>query len=133
MRAAQGNDPAGSGRFHDLTQPSALRTTPATITRRVDAGGAAPADVGLSRWIADRCVGPPSLILILAAANDPILPIASARDLAARSAALGNRITLVVFRYAGHDFNAACEGIPNQTVRQMVGRFLAENDPGPAR
>ena len=74
---------------------------------------------------------PPTLIM--AAANDPILPIASARDLAARSAALGNRITLVVFPYAGHDFNAAYEGIPNQTVRQIVTRFLAENDPGPAR
>lgn len=102
------------------------------MTRRVDAAGAGPADVGLSPWIADRCVGPPSLILILAAEDDPILPIACARQLAALSGR-GNAIRLVISPFWGHDFNAAYEGIPNQTVRQIVGRFLAENDPGPAR
>lgn len=74
---------------------------------------------------------PPTLIL--SAENDPILPIASARALADRSAALGNSIRLVVFPYAGHDFNTAFDGIPNQAVRQIVARFLAENDPGRAR
>lgn len=72
---------------------------------------------------------PPTLIL--AAAEDPILPIASARALAAQSAALGNPIRLVVFPYAGHDFNTAYDGIPNQAVRQIVASFLTVHDPGP--
>lgn len=71
--------------------------------------------------------------LILAGEADPILPIASARDLAARSAALGNPIRLVVFPYGGHDFNTAYDGIPNQAVRRIVTDFLARHDPGPTR
>ncbi len=71
-------------------------------------------------------------ILILAVEDHPILPIACACQLAALGRR-GNALRLVSSPFVGHDFNAAYEGIPNQTVRQMVGRFLAENDPGPAR
>ncbi|WP_426259875.1 hypothetical protein [Sphingomonas sp. DC1100-1] len=102
------------------------------MTRRDDAAGAAPADVGPSFPVTVHCASPCSLTLILAAEDDPILPIAGGHQLAALGRR-GNAIRWCPLPYAGHDFNAAYEGIPNQTVRQMVGRFLAENDPGPAR
>ncbi|MFG6282853.1 hypothetical protein [Sphingomonas sp. S6] len=34
---------------------------------------------------------------------------------------------------AGHDFDTADGGIPNQAVRQIMTRFLAEHDPGQVR
>ncbi|PVE59060.1 hypothetical protein DC429_01195 [Arthrobacter sp. TPD3018] len=35
--------------------------------------------------------------------------------------------------YAGHDFNTVYGGIPNQVMRQIIMRFLAEYDPGQVR
>lgn len=121
-------DPAASWNHGGEMQPVQRRLMRAYF-------GGSPAEVPARYRRRDilRRVGPglpPTLIL--AAEDDPILPIASARTLAARSAAHGNTIRLVVFPFAGHDFNTTFGGIPNQAVRQIVTGFLAEHDPGAA-
>ena len=67
---------------------------------------------------------PPTLIL--AGVEDPLLPIAAARDFTRRAHAIGARVRLVEFPYSGHDFNTTYHSITNQIITGSVTRFLAD-------
>ncbi len=67
---------------------------------------------------------PPTLLL--AGVEDPLLPIAAARDFTRRAHALGARVRLVEFPYSGHDFNTTYHSITNQIITGSVTRFLAD-------
>lgn len=76
-----------------------------------------------------RAGDPPTLIL--AGADDPILPAAGVEDLARRAAQTGSPVRLIQFPYSGHDFNTAFHGIANQSVRQIVEHFMVDHGVGP--
>lgn len=67
---------------------------------------------------------PPTLLL--AGIEDPLLPIAAARDFARRADAMGGRVRLIEFPYSGHDFNTTYHSITNQIITGSVTRFLAD-------
>ena len=79
-----------------------------------------------------RYIGPTNPpTLLLAGANDPLLPAVAIKDFARRLAAEGNETKLVLFPYSGHDFNTTFDSITNQTMIQTVARFLTDNNVGP--
>ncbi len=57
---------------------------------------------------------PPTLLL--AGANDPLLPATAIEDFARRLADKGSEARLVMFPYSGHEFNTTFDSITNQTV-----------------
>jgi acetyl esterase/lipase len=80
-----------------------------------------------------RYIGPTNPpTLLLAGANDPLLPAAAIEDFARRLAATGDEARLVMFPYSGHDFNTTFDSVTNQTVVQTIAGFLTKNDVGPA-
>lgn len=85
------------------------------------------AAVDARRYI--RPNNPPTLLF--AGADDPLLPVASIRDFAQKSVAAGNRTRLIVFPYSGHDFNTTFDSITNQTMIQVISRFMADNGQAP--
>lgn len=70
-----------------------------------------------------RPSNPPTLIL--AGIEDPLLPIAAARDFNALAKAGGARVRLVAFPYSGHDFNTTYHSLTNQIITGIVTQFLA--------
>jgi acetyl esterase len=68
--------------------------------------------------------------LFLAGANDPLLPATAIEDLARRLADKGSEARLVMFPYSGHQFNTTFNSITNQTVIQVVARFLTDDNVG---
>lgn len=85
------------------------------------------AAVDLRRHI--RPQNPPTLILC--GTNDPLLPVAAAKDFARRAEAAGSQVQLVMFPYSGHDFNTTFGGIANQAVVQIVSQFTIDHKVGP--
>lgn len=85
------------------------------------------AAVDLRRYAATK--NPPTLIL--AGAQDPLLPAAATIDFARNATAAGNQVRLVVFPYSGHDFNTAFGSITNQAAIQIVAQFMTDHDLGP--
>ena len=85
------------------------------------------AAVDLRRYAATK--NPPTLIL--AGAQDPLLPAAAAIDFARNATAAGNQVRLVMFPYSGHDFNTAFGSITNQAAIQIVAQFMTDHDLGP--
>ena len=71
-----------------------------------------------------RASNPPTLIL--AGIDDPLLPIAAARDFAALAKARGAPVRLVAFPYSGHDFNTTYHSLTNQIITGTVTQFLGE-------
>lgn len=86
------------------------------------------AAVDVRRYIGST--NPPTLLL--AGANDPLLPATAIEDFARRLADKGSEARLVMFPYSGHEFNTTFDSITNQTVIQVVARFLTDNNVGPA-
>lgn len=79
-----------------------------------------------------RYIGPTNPpTLLLAGANDPLLPATGIEDFARRLADKGSEARLVMFPYSGHEFNTTFDSITNQTVIQVVARFLTDNNVGP--
>jgi acetyl esterase/lipase len=68
---------------------------------------------------------PPTLII--AAADDPLVPPEGAAEFAAKAHAARQDVRRIVFPYAGHDFNTTFGGIPNQALRQIVLKFLDDH------
>ena len=71
-----------------------------------------------------RAGNPPTLIL--AGIEDPLLPIADARDFARQARRHGARVRLLEFPYSGHDFNTTYHSLTNQIITGVVTRFLAD-------
>ena len=115
-------DPAGSWDHPGELQPVQRAYMTAYIGGSPRAFPARYAALDLRRLV--RAGNPPTLIL--AGIEDPLLPIADARDFARQARRHGARVRLLEFPYSGHDFNTTYHSLTNQIITGVVTRFLAD-------